>query len=133
MTCQNMPSGWNDRVSSLAIFRTTGGESAVGKWVGFTGTEQLDFTYHVGFDTTKSSEEQITEQYTLAYEMNTGINFEFESSSETISSSYSASIMTDAQSSMDLDIEIDWTLHCTGSIGSEGGVGLWQWKVQSSD
>ena len=54
MSCQNMPSGWNDSVSSLKVFRTFGGYPAVGKWVSITATESVDFTYHVGFSTTES-------------------------------------------------------------------------------
>ena len=49
MACQNVPSSWNDRVSSLEVYRTFGGNSAVGKWVSVTATEGIDFTYHIGF------------------------------------------------------------------------------------
>ena len=43
MACQNLPSGWKDRLSSLKVFRTFGGNPAVGKWSSITTTESVDF------------------------------------------------------------------------------------------
>jgi len=49
-----MPSGWNDNVSSLEVFRTRNGLPATGYWTSYTTTESIDFTYSVGFETYKS-------------------------------------------------------------------------------
>lgn len=79
-----MPSGWNDKVSSLEVYRAANGLPAVGKWTGITTTEQISFTYHIGFKTEKSTEHTQSEKYTLGYELTTGIEFEH----ETVSSSF---------------------------------------------
>ena len=31
------------------------------------------------------------------------------------------------------DIEVDWYVECSGAEGAAGGVGLWQFVVQSGD
>jgi len=49
MECHNMPNGWNDVVSSMEVYRTNNGSSAVGKWTGITATEIIDTTYNIGF------------------------------------------------------------------------------------
>jgi len=128
-----MPSGWNDRVSSVAVYRTYGGSNAIGKWKSVTGTGTVNFTYHVGFSSTKSTEEQTNQEYSLKYEMSTGFDFEVESLSETISESYTYDIMDDAKFSMTKDLSIDWPIPCDGASSSTEGVGLWQWVVQTAD
>jgi len=51
MQCQNI-SDFDDKTSSLAVYRTELGLYSIGDWVSITTTESVDFTYHVGFTTT---------------------------------------------------------------------------------
>ena len=89
LKCLGMPDHWNDKVSSLVVYRTNQGGKARGRWIGMTSTESVDFTYNVGFSSTESHEEQEVEQWSLSYEMTTGIEFMGASESQTINSSYS--------------------------------------------
>jgi len=60
MQCLEMPDDLNDDVSSLVVYRTNNGAYAKGKWIGITSTESINFTYNVGFSTTKSEETMTT-------------------------------------------------------------------------
>lgn len=125
-----MPSGWNDKVSSLKVIRTAGGQSAIGDWISVTATEGIDFEYYLGFSQNVSEEEQDTESYSLSLQMNEGIKFGVGSASETVTESYSSTIMTDARTSMTKDGHVKLNFTCTGSVGPSGGVGLWQWVIR---
>jgi len=103
-----MPDNWHDRVSSLIVYRNNAGGKARGRWIGVTSTESVKFTYNVGFSSTKSQEEQETEEWSLSYQMTTGIEFMGEKESETLSAGYSGSVMTDAKTSMTKDISLNW-------------------------
>lgn len=61
--------------------------------------------------------------------MNTGIEFE----NEKVSESFSTQLVNDTQQSMTEDINVKLTIPCTGQVGSEGGVGLWQFVMQTAD
>ena len=56
-------------------------------------------TYHIGFDYSKSTENQTTQEFTLSYEMSYGMEMEYMgatgSTSTTIGSSYTAGLMHD--------------------------------------
>ena len=54
MVCQNVASQWDNKTSSLKVYRTEFGNYAQGDWVSVTATEGIDFTYNEGFTTTKS-------------------------------------------------------------------------------
>ena len=72
---------------------------ARGYWEGITHTENIDVTYHIGFDYSKSTEDQTTQEFTLSYEMSYGMEMEYMdatgSTSTTIGSSYTAGLMHD--------------------------------------
>lgn len=98
-----------------------------------TSTESVDFTYNVGFSSTESHEEQEVEKWSLSYQMTTGIEFEGEKESQTMSEEYSGEVMTDTKTSMTKDISMNWHISCTGAQGASGGVGLWQFAVYTDD
>lgn len=51
MTCQTLPSGWGDRVSSLEVYRSELGNEARGDWVPLsTHTEGIDYTVSLGWE-----------------------------------------------------------------------------------
>ena len=84
--------GFNDIVSSLKVDRTGSFGSANGYWRSITTTEEIDFTIHYGYQSTESEEVSTSEEFTLSYEMTSGINFGYGHESETISESYSKRI-----------------------------------------
>ena len=88
MPCISIHDDFNDKNASLMVYRTTSFGNAIGKWVGYTSTEEVEFTIHYGFSTEYSEETTETQQFTLTYEMTSGIEFMGASESETISSSY---------------------------------------------
>ena len=88
-----MPDSWNNRTSSLKVFHTDGGYFAQGRWIRIASyNESFDFEFSVGFDSSYSIEYQETQEYTLSYQMKTGFEFE----SETVSETYTSSMMYDA-------------------------------------
>ena len=128
-----MPSGWNDVVSSLKVFRTSHGQKAIGTWVAVTTqTEDIDITYHVGFTKTVTTETMENESYELQMQMSEGIEFEGFSESETITQSYSKSIMNDTKNEVVSEIWVEAHVPCEGAVGTEGGVGLWQFVVKNA-
>ena len=129
----DMPDHWNDKMSSLIVYRTNQGGKARGRWIGMTSTESVDFTYNVGFSSTESHEEQEVEKWSLSYQMTTGIEFIGEKESQTMSEEYSGEVMTDTKTSMTKDISMNWHISCTGAQGASGGVGLWQFAVYTDD
>ena len=133
LQCLGMPDGWDNKVSSLIVYRTNQGGKAKGRWLSATSTESFTFTYNVGFKSTVAAEEQETEKWSLSYQMTTGIEFEGITDSETMSESYSGQVMTDTKTSMTKDVSVNWELKCTGSEGASGGVGLWQFAVYTAD
>ena len=122
MICQNL-GDLKNRAASIRVGRTTVLGPAIGYWEGVTHSEDITVTYHIGFDYSKSVEEQSTQQYTMSYEMSFGYEFEGASESETISKSYSSALMHDVQTTYDADFSIEHTLKCTAP--EEGGVGFW--------
>ena len=97
MRCITMPEGWNDVVSSVAVYRTNHGATAQGRWVGDTATESIDFTYHLGlkYDHTTYTKESIEAK--LNFDMHAGIEFEGVGVSGEISAGLSTTIEEDAQ------------------------------------
>ena len=76
MRCITMPEGWNDVVSSVAVYRTNHGASAKGHWESYTATENVDFTYHLGlkYDHTTYTKESI--EASLDMDLHAGVVFE---------------------------------------------------------
>lgn len=126
-----MPSGFSDIVSSLKVYRTEFGVLADGDWVAVTATEGIDFKYTLGFSKVTETETVISQSYDLTMQMTSGISFKVASESETITSEYSESLTYDAKESMEEDITVEYDISCTGQVGAEGGVGLWQWVVRN--
>ena len=61
LACIPVPNGFEDVNSSAKVYRTTLGKYSYGDWVSITATENIDFTYHEGFSTTKTEEHTETE------------------------------------------------------------------------
>ena len=76
MRCQSMPSGLNDKVSSLQVYRTEFGAEALGDWVSITATEGIEFTYKLGFKKVTSTETISSQSYDLQLQLTSGIKFE---------------------------------------------------------
>ena len=60
MKCISIENVYNDRMSSVRVYRTGAYGSARGYWKGFTSTETMKFSTHYGFSTTH--EEAKTEE-----------------------------------------------------------------------
>ena len=113
-----------DKVSSLIVKRTSSMGDAYGTWVGITSTEVESFTIHYGFSTSYSSGETLNQQYTMSYEMTSGINLKVVKDEEKISDSYTYGIQKDAESHYSDDVSAKVTIKCTAKAASDG-VGLW--------
>lgn len=125
-----MPSGWNDVVSSLRVYKNTAGGKAKGYWTSITGGSDLTFTTHIGFHSSHTESTETVNQYNLSYEMKVGIEF----ASETISESYSYQITQDVEDTYSVDYDVTVTFTCERDPNDpDGGVGLWQWVVESDD
>lgn len=92
MHCQALPSGLNDRVSSLQVYRTEFGAEALGDWVSITATEGIEFTYTLGFKRVTSTETITSQSYNLQLQLTSGIKFEVVSEEETITESFSETL-----------------------------------------
>ena len=130
--CFDLVGHFDDKTASLIIYRNTTIGPARGRWVGYTSTEQVDFTVHYGFETSHSESESSEQQFTLSYEMTSGIEFEGATEEETISRSYSSTIQKDTEDTYTYDVSVDVTVSCTAQRASDG-VGLWQWVVDTND
>ena len=92
MVCVNVPGSLHDKISSLAVYRTSQGYKAAGDWVSIaTLTETASFTYNEGFKTTHSVEQTEREKYSLSMEMKEGMLLE----SSTITEGFEMEITTD--------------------------------------
>ena len=82
-----------------------------------------------------SSSEETSEldTYKMGLEIETKVNFEFYSASAELQEGYESQLYTDTVHAMTKDSSIDWYIECTGDAGAEGGVGLWQFVVTTSD
>ena len=130
MQCINL-GDWENRVSSLSVERTAH-DYAIGRWMGLTATEGFTFEYNVGFKTAKTTEVTKSSTYTLAYELSFGVKFFGSSFQNTLSAGYQHEVTNDATSSMEKDVSVKWPITCSDKSG-EGGVGLWQFFVESHD
>ena len=68
----------------------------------------------------------------LTYEMEYGIEFAFESMTQTITESYSYGIEQDTTRNYSADITVEHTVSCT-ERGDRVGVGLWQWVTANHE
>ena len=129
--CQNIYN-FNDVVSSAIVYRNTYVGTAYGYWQPYTSTESITFTLHYGFTTSKSTEETMSEQYTLSMEMSEKITMAVEESEFSVSESFSAGISYDVQSSYSYDFSEEMTVTCSAKPAADG-VGLWQWVTMTTD
>ena len=113
MSCINVPSrwndpnGWNDKISSIAVYRTNKGATAQGRWVGVTGTESIDFTYHMGLSSTESHSTKESIEAKLSLDMHAGIEFEGLGESVDISESLASKIEYDTTTVYNESISVD--------------------------
>ena len=115
MSCINLTDyGWDDMVSSVAVYRTNFGAYAQGRWQSFTSTEAIDFTFHVGLSSTDSEATQESMSFSMSQDMSMGIEFEGIGSSTSISSSYESGIVSDTTSEFDKSVDVDYEIKCTG-------------------
>ena len=57
MSCINLNDyGWDDMVSSVAVYRTNRGAYAQGRWQSITSTEDIEFKYHIGMSSTNAQD-----------------------------------------------------------------------------
>ena len=69
----------------------------------------------------------------MGLEVETGVDFSVSSSSVELSLGYESDLTTDTTHAMTKDSSIDLYIECTGDSGADGGVGLWQFVVTTSD
>ena len=134
MQCMNLADyNWDNKTKSLKVYKTRGLGIANGYWDSITATESIDFVVHYGLMKSSSTATSETEEYTMNYELSVGVEYSGVSASTTINQGYANSITKDTQDMYSEDVSYDWTLTCTGQVGADGGVGLWQWITESSD
>ena len=133
MNCINLNDyGWDDRVSSLAVYRTELGAYAQGRWESFTTTEGIDFTYHLGMSSTDSHSTEESMSYSMSESMSAGIEFLGIGASTDISAAFETGIVVDTQEEFSASVDVTYNISCSeGQVGD--GVGLWQFVVESSD
>ena len=110
--------GWNNKVSSLSVYKTFGLSNARGYQKNVASGQTISLQMSVTFTTSKSESQTSTEQYTLSEEMKMGIEFE----SDTISESFSTTL-TQASTSTYSESSTN-----TITVGCETGgqqTGLW--------
>ena len=89
MSCVNII-GATFTFNQIGVYRTNHGATAQGRWVGVTGTESIDFTYHMGLSSTDSTETKESIEAKLSFDMHAGIEFEGFGVSADISGSLAA-------------------------------------------
>lgn len=133
MNCINL-GGLSAKVSSLEVYRNTSLGDADGYWESITGTSDLTYSVNVGFTSSRTEKTSIENQYSLSYEMSSGMQLEVFSASETINTSYSLAIKNDVENFYSRNYEEKITFTCERDPSDpDAGVGLWQWVVKSSD
>ena len=71
-----MPEGWNDVVSSVAVYRNSQGFPAKGRWVSYTATETIEFTYHLGLKYDHTTSTKASVEASLDLDLHAGVEFE---------------------------------------------------------
>ena len=118
--------GWDDRVSSLSVYKSFGLDNARGYWRNVASGQTISLQMSVTFTSSKSESSTSTEQYTLSEEMKVGIEFE----SDTISESFSSTLTQATTSTYSQSSTNTITVGCV--TGGEE-TGLWQWVTETSD
>lgn len=124
---------WYGNIVSFKLYRSNYGGVATGSWTAITATEDINFSYHVGMSSSESVEIITRDAYMMQLEVETGVEFDAFSSSVKLTAAYESELTTDTTHAMSKDYSTDWSISCTGDAGAEGGVGLWQYVVTTSD
>ena len=74
LECINLD-GFNNEVTSLAVYKNTVMGSSIGYWVSITATESVTFHTHYGLSYSTSETTTRSAEYTLTYEMGSSIKF----------------------------------------------------------
>ena len=123
MECQNL-GDLKNRAASVRITRTDDLGAALGYWDGMTSSEDLEATYYVGFDYSKSSEDQSTQQFTMTMEMSYGYKFDSGlSGTQTVSDIFAEHLAQDVENAFYNDLTVAHKMSCKAT--PEGGVGFW--------
>ena len=140
MQCINLVDGeydFEDKTSSLSVFRTNHGRRALGYWKSITATEGIDYVYHVGIDYSSSVSDSYSAMASLSVDLEAGMDFKLfgkgVEASVDLSATVEGEIAHDTTQDMSHDVSIDLTIKCTGKAGAAGGVGLWQFVVENGD
>ena len=101
MSCINLNEyGWDDIVSSVAVYRTNRGAYAQGKWQAITSTESIHYKYHIGMSSSYAQHTQESMTYSMTEDMSMGVEF-FGFGFETgISIGYEQGIINDTYSQL---------------------------------
>lgn len=127
MRCINLDSdSFNDKTSSLIVYRSRIFGAAVGKWMPVMSTSyEISALVHYGIKTRQAS--ALNEQYVITYEMRDGVTFETTPIANTVLSE----IQDDARSFYSYDSKTSYQVKCDPKDAD--GVGLYQWVVESAD
>ena len=107
MKCITMPEGWNDVVSSVAVYRNSQGFPAKGHWESYTATESIDFTYHLGLSYNESKYTKESIEASLKLDMHAGVEFEGLGFSADISAELTGEIETETKKVFNESISVD--------------------------
>ena len=98
-----------------------------------TATENIDFTYQVGMSSSQSVSIVERDYYMMQLEVEAGVEFGAYSSSVKLAAGYESELTTDTTHAMSKDYSTEWSISCSGNVGVDGGVGLWQYVVTTSN
>lgn len=134
MPCVSLEGKFNDRTTSLWVYRNTSLGAANGYWTSITGSSDLTFEVSEGFTSTHREYTSTVNKYQLSYEMSEHIGFSFAGEESKISTSYSTEIKHDTEDMYSHEFTDKLSFSCERDPQDpDGGVGLWQWVVESSD
>ena len=127
-SCISLFDKFNDRTTSLEVFKTAQLGTARGYWRSITQTETLNFTVRYGVHSKRVETTTTTQERALSFEMSAGVSF----LGGKISAGYSETIRKDIEQTYSYDVYVEYTITCTAKPG-DPGVGLWQWVTESND
>ena len=127
---------FNDKLSSLEVYRTNQGRKAQGYWKAISASVGSTIMYaertiYAGSELT--DEEKDTKNYDLILDMNSGFDFVgFGGDEATISDEYAHAIISDTTLQINNDTVFTREVACNAGDSAEG-VALWQFVVQNGD
>lgn len=126
--CISLFDDFNDRTTSLEVYKSSTLGMARGYWRSITQTESLSFTVYYGMKAKDSEYVSTTQEKALSFEMKAGVKY----LGGKISGSYAETIRRDIEQTYTYNVDVEYTITCTQRFGMPG-VGLWQWVTESSD